>query len=309
MITRDRLWYGLITVLVVWFALVPVYGGNLPFFFYLMLWITMASAFNIISGFTGYMPFGYVAFYGIGAFTTAILVKKLGWPVALALPAAGIAGVALSLLFAKTLKLSGIYFAIVSLALAIIARLVITNMPEEITGGSFGITLGAEAEPVQSFYVMLAVMIAALACVTWLARSRLGKALRAIRDDSEAADAMGIDVPRARLKAWVMAAVFPSLVGGIEAWYTNVVDTETAFDILVTAKTIIYAMAGGLGTVTGPVVGAVVMVWVDDLIWQRFPLLNLFLLGLAIVLLIQFMPRGIIGTLIKKRPGLRRYIM
>lgn len=306
---RNGMWYGLLFVLTVWFALVPVLGGNIPFFFYLMLWVTMASSFNIISGFTGYMPFGYVAFYGIGAFTTAILTKKVGVPVYLSLPVAGIAGVALSLLFAKTLKLSGIYFAIVSLALAIICRLVITNMPEEITGGSFGISLGSRAEPVKSFYVMLVTTLAALLTVTWLARSRLGKALKAIRDDSEAAEAMGINVPRARLLAWMMAAFFPSLCGGIEAWYTNVVDTETAFDVLITAKTIIYTMAGGLGTVTGPVVGAVIMVWVDDLIWQRFPLFNLFVLGMAIVLLIQFMPRGIVGSLMRLRPGLRRYIM
>jgi branched-chain amino acid transport system permease protein len=308
-VIRDRLWGGLLVVLVVWFALVPVLDANLPFFFYLMLWVTMASAFNIISGFTGYMPFGYVAFYGVGAFTTAILTSKAGWPVYYAIPMAGAAGVVLSLLFAKTLKLHGIYFAIVSLALAIICRLVITNMPEEITGGSFGISLGSRAEPVKSFYVMLVTMIAALATVTWLARSRLGKALKAIRDDSEAADAMGINVPRARLLAWMMAAFFPSMCGGIEAWYTNIVDTETAFDILITAKTIIYATAGGLGTVLGPVVGAVIMVWIDDLIWQRFPLFNLFFLGLAIVLLIQFMPRGIVGTLIQRRPSLRRFIM
>jgi len=306
---RNGLWYGFLLVLTVWFALVPVTGGNLPFFFYLMLWITMASAFNIISGFTGYLSFGYVAFYGVGAFTTAILTRKLGVSVYLALPVAGVAGVMLSLLFAKTLKLSGIYFAIVSLALALICQLVITNMPEEITGGSFGISLGSEAEPVKSFYVMLATMLAALATVTWLARSRLGMALKAIRDDGEAADAMGINVPRARLTAWMLAALFPSLCGGIEAWYTNVVDTETAFDVLITAKTIIYATAGGLGTVTGPVVGAVIMVGLDDLIWQSFPLLNLFLLGLAIVLLIQFMPRGIIGTLMRARPKLRRYIL
>ncbi|MCG8694580.1 MAG: branched-chain amino acid ABC transporter permease [Minwuiales bacterium] len=306
---RDLLWYGLLAVLLVWFALVPVLGGNISFFFYLMLWITMASAFNIISGFTGYMPFGYVAFYGVGAFATAILTKKVGWPVYLALPMAGVAGVALSLLFAKTLKLSGIYFAIVSLALSIICRRVITNMPEEITGGSFGIALGSEAQPVQSFYAMLLVTAAALATVTWLARSRLGTALKAIRDDAEAADAMGVNVPRARLYAWMMAALFPSLCGGLEAWYTNVVDTETAFDVLITAKTIIYAMAGGLGTITGPVVGAVIMVWVDDLIWQQFPLLNLFLLGLAIVLLIQFMPRGIVGSLMRRYPNLRRYIL
>ena len=306
---RNAMWYGLLLVLTVWFALVPVMDGNISFFFYLMLWVTMASAFNIICGFAGYLPFGYVAFYGVGAFATAILTKKLGVPIYFSLPVTGIAGVALSLLFAKTLKLNGIYFAIVSLALAIICRLVITNMPEEITGGSFGISLGSRAEPVKSFYVMLVTMLGALLTVTWLARSRLGKALKAIRDDSEAAEVMGINVPRARLLAWMMAAFFPSMCGGIEAWYTNVVDTETAFDVLITAKTIIYATAGGLGTVTGPVLGAVIMVWIDELIWQRFPLLNLFVLGLVIVLLIQFMPRGIVGTLMRVWPKLRRYIL
>lgn len=308
-IIRNRIWYGLLFALTVWLALVPVTGGNLPFYFYLMLWITMASAFNIISGFTGYMPFGYVAFYGIGAFTTAILTKKLGVSVYFSIPVAGLAGVILSLLFAKTLKLSGIYFAIVSLALSIILRLVITNMPEEITGGSFGISLGSRAEPVKSFYFMLVTLLAALSTAAWLARSRLGKALKAIRDDSEAAAVMGINVPRARLLAWMIAAFFPAICGGIEAWYTNIVDTETAFDILITAKTIIYSIAGGLGTVTGPIVGTVIMVVLDDLIWQQFPLLNLFLLGLVIVLLIQFMPRGIVGTMMRVWPVLRRYIL
>lgn len=308
-IIRNRIWYGLLLALTVWLALVPVTGGNLPFYFYLMLWITMASAFNIISGFTGYMPFGYVAFYGIGAFTTAILTKKLGVSVYFSIPVAGLAGVILSLLFAKTLKLSGIYFAIVSLALSIILRLVITNMPEEITGGSFGISLGSRAEPVKSFYFMLVTLLAALSTAAWLARSRLGKALKAIRDDSEAAAVMGINVPRARLLAWMIAAFFPAICGGIEAWYTNIVDTETAFDILITAKTIIYSIAGGLGTVTGPIVGTVIMVVLDDLIWQQFPLLNLFLLGLVIVLLIQFMPRGIVGTMMRVWPVLRRYIL
>lgn len=308
-IIRNRIWYGLLFALTVWLALVPVTGGNLPFYFYLMLWITMASAFNIISGFTGYMPFGYVAFYGIGAFTTAILTKKLGVSVYFSIPVAGLAGVILSLLFAKTLKLSGIYFAIVSLALSVILRLVITNMPEEITGGSFGISLGSRAEPVKSFYFMLVTLLAALSTAAWLARSRLGKALKAIRDDSEAAAVMGINVPRARLLAWMIAAFFPAICGGIEAWYTNIVDTETAFDVLITAKTIIYSIAGGLGTVTGPIVGTVIMVVLDDLIWQQFPLLNLFLLGLVIVLLIQFMPRGIVGTMMRVWPVLRRYIL
>ncbi len=306
---RNVLWLGFIAILTVWLGAMPLVGGSISFSFYLMLWITMASAFNIISGFTGYMPFGYVAFYGIGAFAAAVLHKKLQVPILVALPLAGAAGVLLSLLLARTLRLNGIYFAIVSLALAIILRLVIANLPDEIAGGSYGINLGARSEPLKSFYVMLAVMVACLLTVTWLAQSRLGKALRAIRDDADAADTIGINVPRARLYGWILAALFPSLCGAIDAWYTNVVDPETSFNILITAKTIIYAFAGGLGTLLGPVVGTLIMVWIDELVWQRFPLLNLLLLGLAIILLIQFLPRGIVGALLRYRPRLRRYVM
>lgn len=310
--SADRIYFTLAAliggVVGIYFLMVPVLDLNIAFHFYLMLWITMASAFNVAAGFSGYMPFGFVAFYGVGAFTTAILVKSLGFPVLLALPFSGVAGVVLGLLFAPTLRLSGIYFAIVSLALAGICRLVISNMPEEITGGSFGLQLGSRAEPVLSFYVMMAVMLAALGTILWLSRSRLGKALRAVRDDAEAADMMGVNVTRVRLYGWLIAAFFPAVCGGIEAWYTNVVDTETAFNTLTTAKTVIYAVAGGLGTVTGPIVGSVVMVWLDELIWRQFPLLNLLILGVATVMLVLFLPRGIVGTILRRRPAWRRYI-
>ncbi|MBC7134700.1 MAG: branched-chain amino acid ABC transporter permease, partial [Oceanibaculum nanhaiense] len=210
---------------------------------------------------------------------------------------------------APTLKLKGIYFAIVSLGLAIICRLVIVNLPESWAGGSYGINLGLSISPVVTFYYMLAVMVAALLTITWLAQSRLGKALRAIRDDDQAAEVMGVNVVATRLKAWMLSALFGALAGGVEAWYTNIIDPESAFQFLVTAKTVIYAIAGGLGTVTGPVVGAIVMVWIDDLIWQRFPIFNLFLLGLAIILLILFLPRGIVGSIIQRKPSWRRYIL
>jgi branched-chain amino acid transport system permease protein len=310
--SADRVHFAVATAIGVavtfYFLLVPSLGLSLAFHFYLMLWITMASAFNVAAGFSGYMPFGYVAFYGVGAFTTAILVVKLGFPVLAALPFSGIAGVVLGLLFAPTLRLSGIYFAIVSLALAGICRLVISNMPEQITGGSFGLQLGSRAEPVLSFYVMMGVMLLALGTILTLSRSRLGKALRAVRDDAQAADMMGVNVVRVRLYGWLVAAFFPALCGGVEAWYTNVVDTETAFNTLTTAKTVIYAVAGGLGTVTGPIVGAIGMVWLDELIWRRFPLVNLLLLGVATVLLVLFLPRGMVGTLLRRRPEWRRYI-
>jgi branched-chain amino acid transport system permease protein len=273
-----------------------------------MLWFAMVSALNIAVGFTGYMPFGYVAFYGIGSYATGVCYKILQWPIEASLAAAGVGGVLLSLLFAPTLRLKGVYFGIVSLALATICRLVIANLPEGVTGGSSGIILASANNPVHSYYVMWGILAATLATVLWLAHSALGKALKAIRDDAEAAAVVGVNVPRTRLKAWVLAALFPALIGGVEAWYTNVVDPEAAFSVLITAKSIVYAMAGGFGTVTGPVVGAMVLLGIDHFIWLRFPLLNLFLLGLVIVLLMLFLPRGIVGTLLKKRPQLRRYI-
>lgn len=305
---KDRFWLFLIVALTLPLAFVPMAASTLSFSFYLMLWITMASSMNIMAGFTGYMPFGYVAFYGIGAFTTAVLTAKFGVPVMGAVLVSGLVGVVTSLLFAPTLRLQGVYFAMVSLALAMICKLSVSSLPEDIFGGSFGIVLARSNDPELAYFTMLATMVAVLLTVWLVTKSRLGTALKAIRDDSEAAAVMGVDVPRTRMKAWALAGLFPSVAGGIEAWYTNIVDPEAAFNVLVTAKSLIFAMAGGLGTITGPVVGSLLMVWLDDIIWQRFPLLNLFLLGLAIVLLMVFLPRGVVGTLIYFKPRLRRFI-
>lgn len=306
---RRGIWYGLIAAVVIWCALVPVRDANLSFYFAFMMWAVLATGINFIAGFAGYMPFGYVAFYGIGAYATGVAVKILGVPVYLAVPLSGGVGVGLALLFAPTLRLSGVYFAIVSLALAIICQRVISLLPEEITGGSLGINIGVLTERSHGYYAMLLVLVGALLTASWLAESRLGKALKAIRDDAEAADAMGVNVARSRLYAWMLAAFFASLAGGVQAWFTGAFDTQTAFDVLITAKTVIYAMAGGLGTVLGPVVGTVVLVWVDELIWRSFPVLNNFLLGLIITLLILFAPRGLIGTLMRSYPRTRRYVM
>jgi branched-chain amino acid transport system permease protein len=308
--TRMRLLVGVAFFgsIIVAFAVYPLLAKNVSFAFYLMLWFAMVSALNIAVGFTGYMPFGYVAFYGIGSYAAGVCYKVLQWPIELSLVAAGVGGVLLSLLFAPTLRLRGVYFGIVSLALATICRLVIANLPEGVTGGSSGIILAAANNPVHSYYVMWGILATTLATVLWLAHSALGKALKAIRDDAEAAAVVGVNVPRTRLKAWMLSALFPALIGGVEAWYTNVVDPEAAFSVLITAKSIVYAMAGGFGTVTGPVVGAMVLLGIDHFIWLRFPLLNLFLLGLVIVLLMLFLPRGIVGTLLKHKPQLRRYI-
>ncbi|MCJ9711773.1 branched-chain amino acid ABC transporter permease, partial [Bordetella hinzii] len=260
---RTRIAITVFVALAAILALVPVATSNISFAFYLMLWITMASAMNICVGFTGYLPFGYVVFYGVGSYATGICYKVLGWPIVPSLLAAGGVGLAIAMLLAPTLRLRGVYFGIVSLALATIVKLVISNLPQSFTGGSMGIILSNANNPTHSYYAMLAVMAATLAVVTWLSVSGLGRALKAIRDDDGAAAVVGIHVPNTRLKAWLLAALFPALAGGIEAWYTNVVDPEYAFHVLITAKSIIYAMAGGFGTILGPVVGTLALLGID----------------------------------------------
>ncbi|MFT3779141.1 MAG: branched-chain amino acid ABC transporter permease [Ottowia sp.] len=290
------------------FTLAPYFSENLSFAFYAMLWVVMASALNIMAGFTGYMPFGFVAFYGVGAYAAGMCIKSFGLPVGAGIAAAVVAGMVLSLLFSPTLRLRGVYFGIVSLALATVCRLVIINLPSEITGGSSGLMLAAANDPRASYFAMLGLLVVTLSIVLWLSGSRLGKLLRAIRDDADAAEVLGVNVGRARLKAWVITAALAGGAGGIEAWYTNVIDPEAAFNVLVSAKSIVYAMAGGFGTIVGPVVGALALLGIDDLIWQRFPLLNMLLLGLLILGLITFAPHGLVGTAVKRWPALRRYI-
>jgi len=295
-------------VVILFLALVPIIPVSQPYFFYMMFWVIMASSFNIIYGFVGYLPFGYVMFYGVGTYITAILWSRFQVPIPIAIMMSGAAGVLLALLFAPTLRLKGIYFAIVNFSSAMVLRILVSNLPEKWTGGSFGITLTGAYNPLAGYYFMLVLMIITICVALWLSRSRLGIALRCIRDDESAAMVMGINVPMSRLKAWCLAALFPSLAGGVETWFSAIVDPDTSFNMLFTAKTVVYAMFGGLGTITGPIFGSVFMYELDDFIWGHFPLMNFMIVGFMIVFLILFLPKGVIGTIINKRPKLRQII-
>ena len=298
----------LIAFAIAFLLIVPKLPISNPFIFYMLFWITLASSFNIIYGFVGYLPFGYVMFYGVGTYITAILWSRLQIPIPLCILVSGVAGVILSILFAPTLRLKGIYFAIVNFSCAMVLRIVVSNLPVKWTGGSFGITLSHAYRPIISYYFMFFVMLMSVSVSLLLFRSRLGIALRCIRDDEPAASTLGINVGVCRLKAWILAALFPSLAGGIEAWYTAIVDPDTSFNMMITTKAIVYSMFGGLGTVAGPILGSVFMYSLDDYIWGTFPLLNLLILGIMIVFLILFLPRGIVGSATRKWPRLREII-
>lgn len=269
----------------------------------------MASGVNIMAGFTGYVAFGYVAFFGLGSYATVIFVTKLGFPVPLALVGAGLTGVVASLAFSRILSLRGIYFSMVSLAIAVICRNVISMLPTEIAGGAHGLSMGANFNPKFAYYSMLLLALIAIGSAFCIRLSRFGRNLAAIRDDMEAAQVAGLNVTRLRLYAWMLSAGLGSLIGGVEAWYSSVIDPETAFNLLYSTKAIIFAAFGGFGTAIGPVVGAIAMYSIDNWIWERFPSLNNLALGVVIVALMVFFPKGIVGTITKRWQSLRKWML
>lgn len=290
-------------------AAIPFMTSSYSFYFYLMMWIALASGVNIMAGFTGYVAFGYVAFFGLGSYATAIFATKLGLPILLALAGAGLVGVVASLAFSRILSLRGIYFSMVTLAIAIICRNLISLLPVEAAGGAHGLTIGASLDPRFAYYSMLILAIIAIGAAFWIRLSRFGRHLAAIRDDMEAAQVAGLDVARLRLNAWMLSAGLGSLTGGIEACYSSVIDPETAFNLLYSTKAIIFAAFGGFGTAIGPVIGAVAMYSVDNWIWERFPSLNNLALGVVIVALMVFFPKGIVGTITKRWQPLRKWML
>lgn len=292
-----------------YFAAVPAMTGALSFYFYLLMWIALASGLNVMAGFTGYVAFGYVAFFGLGAYTTAILAGKLGFPILFALFGTLLVGIVSSLCFSRILSLRGIYFSMISLAIAVICRALISIVPSDIAGGAHGLSLVAALNPVLAYYSMLALALFAIGISFWIRLSRFGTHLAAIRDDMEAAQVVGLDIKQLRLYAWMISATLGALAGGIEAWYSSVIDLESAFNLLISTKAIIFAAFGGFGTVIGPVFGAIVMYSVDNYIWERFPSLNNLVLGITIVALMVFFPRGAIGSITQRWKSLRKWLL
>jgi len=290
-------------------AWMPTLTGALSFHFYLLMWITLAAGVNVMAGFTGYVAFGYVAFFGMGSYVTAILAGKFGVPMAWALAGTLVAGLASSLLFSRVLSLRGIYFSMITLAIAVICRALISMAPVDIAGGAHGLSLVAALNPVLAYYSMLALALAAIGISLGIRLSRFGTHLAAMRDDIQAAQVAGLNVKRLRLAAWMISAGLGCLAGGIEAWYSSVIDLDSAFSLLISTKAIIFAAFGGFGTAIGPVVGAVTMYSVDNYIWERLPNLNNLALGVTIVALMTLFPKGVVGSITQRWRHLRQWLL
>ncbi|MEZ4861848.1 MAG: branched-chain amino acid ABC transporter permease [Caldilineaceae bacterium] len=267
--------------------------------------VTLASNWNLIGGMTGYVDFGHAVFFGIGAYTMGILVTKaqstlifapgLGfWQ---ALPFGGLLALLFALLIGlPTLRLKGSYFSIAMLGTFVAMREVI-RIARPLTGGGRGLSLPPVLDRAGDYYFMLVLMGLVVLAIWWIRRSEFGHSLIAIREDETGAEMRGINTTRHKLIAFMAAAFSTGLVGAFWAWQNTYIDPDVVFIEQRTVEMVMMSMLGGLGTVWGPPLGAVVLFLLQDFVWGNFFDVHLLVLGLLLIVLVLFVPEGILGTL------------
>jgi branched-chain amino acid transport system permease protein len=254
----------------------------------------MAQGWNFIGGYTGYAAFGNVAFFGIGAYTTGLLMLSK-WHFSF-FPAV-FAGALLSALVATViglpvLRLKGHYFAIATLGVAEAFR-EIAGSWDSVTEGATGIDLPVRSDSTFFYYTALGFVILGVFVTFLLERSKIGYGWVAIREDQDAARMLGINTTIFKVAAFALSAVFASLAGGITAYQNIHVAPNDFFKIEYTLQMIIACVIGGTGTVWGPLLGAAVYQLLSTYIWSHFLELHPTVLGAIIIFFIVFLPRGL----------------
>src|SRR6266581_937371 len=297
-----RVWKGAPLLLFGVVAALPqVYSGAyfIRLLFVTLVWLTTSVAWNILGGFAGQVSFGFAVFYGLGAYTTALL---LNWGMNRAsclLLGACVAAVASLLVGLPTFRLKGPYFAIATIGASEAVRVVMTNV--SITGGASGYRIMETGtfHQLQHFYTALALAVIAVAISILVRSSKFGLALIAIREDEEAASDLGVNPFRAKLLAHALAAALTGAAGGVYARYAAFIHPQGVFAFSVGVAILLMPIIGGVGTVWGPVIGAVVYGLVHEELIASFPQLHLLLYGSLLILIIFFEPGGVIGLLEK----------
>jgi branched-chain amino acid transport system permease protein len=288
-----------LALVVVALAVYPTYGSGygVRAMLQMFMWIALAGSWNLISGLTGYVSFGHVAFFGVGAYAGAILITTHGWAWPLAALAGGVAACLLALLIGyPCLRLKGPYFAIAMLGLNEVLRALVSYF-EGLTGGGNGLSLPTLDASRAIYYVMGGLALVITGVTYAILTSRFGLRLMTIREDEIAAEAMGIDTFRHKLAAFLLSAVGPGIAGALTARDQGYIEPISVFPLVVTVTMIVMVLFGGKGTVWGPVLGAVALFVIQEIVWARYPYVHPLLFGAIIVAVVLLMPRGVLGLL------------
>jgi branched-chain amino acid transport system permease protein len=209
---------------------------------------------------------------------------------------AGAVGVALGLLLTPLLRLSGAYFAIANMAASLAVLHFVANPAlEDITRGPYGVSLTGTFNPALAYTAALAVLALTMGIVVFLKNSSFGLALQAVREDPVSASMAGVAVVRMRVIAWLASALVAGLAGGVYAWYVSVFFPDNVFSSDFSIFAIVFALFGGVATVTGPVIGVVALYGVYNLIGFTAPQYFQLIYGLLIMVLVLFLPAGLVS--------------
>lgn len=266
----------------------------------LFLFVVLAYSWNVISGYTGYTSFGHTSFFGIGAYGATLMMLHWKLPWLLACAGGGVLAVAVALpLGVVMLRLRGSFFAIGMFGLARVFEAVAFGWADLTLGGT-GLYL-PPAYDLGPLYYALGVLALGMVLLTWrLDNSRFGLQLLAIREDEDGAEALGIKTTRLKVWAFLLSAVGPGVSGGFYAVYLSFIDPPTAFSPATELTTIAMVLFGGMGTVLGPLVGAVVLSVLYEGLWARFPQIYLGAGGVIIAAVVLAMPRGVMAVAMRR---------
>jgi branched-chain amino acid transport system permease protein len=298
-----------ITALLSLFPLISPPAYFLSMLYMVFLYVILAESWNIIGGFAGYLSFGHVAFFGLGAYTTAFLMNKLALSPAATILSSISGGFAAALVAFvigyPCLRLRGPYFAVVTMCFAFVVQMVVQNIG--LFGGVEGLWLAAMKQPIHVirgiFYeLMLALMILVILFVRWLEGSRLGKGLVTIREDEEVAQTLGIHTPRIKILAFALSAFFPGVAGGLHAYYLTYISPENVFDVAVSILIVLMTLFGGGGSWLGALIGAVSLSLINEFLTTFVGAeIARIIYGLLFIAVIMFMPNGIMEFFRRRR--------
>ena len=317
---NPGLW--LVLALTIAIGLWPVFADNKAYArevaFTVLKAVALASSLNILLGYTGYVNFGSIVFFGLGGYVGFYLLSERGAPLYLAVLAGGLAPALFAFLLGKAiLRLRGAYFALATIGVNEVARAFIKNF--EPFGGPIGMSLNfgvyrSYGGPNQALWIAFA-SVAALTVITVLVSflvksSRFGLGLMAIRENEDAAEVIGVVAPSAKNRAYVLSAIFPGMIGVLFFFKNGNIEPPDAFNLHQSIEVIVMVMLGGTGTVLGPLLGATIYQRMRGLLLVSplFKNIQLVVAGVILLIIILFVPGGMVGWLRSRVPRLRRVL-
>ena len=272
----------------------------------IFLWIGLSSAWNLTSGFTGYIDFGAVGYFGIGNYATALLMTRGGVGFFFAILIGGVISGAIALFIGRyTMKLRGAYFGIATLAFAEAVKQIILESDRTfkvtLFEGSHGITLPIAHGESFFYYTFLATAFLIVLTVYIINEHKFGYALKAIKEAENSAELAGINTRRYKVLVYALTSTMIGVLGGINAYWLTYISPNDVFSVIHTIQMIIMALFGGTGTVFGPVLGATLLSITNEVIGAKLLYTYLLMLGFIILFVIIFLPGGIVGLISLRR--------